>query len=76
MANTAKPRWDRDNYQVRVFWENALNLLYDYSCVVEVTFEANNPKSFDGVVVRYDPPVPRSQSKRINAEYKKSKMVH
>ena len=64
MANSVVPRWHGDNYQARIFWENALNLLDDASCVVEVTFEADGPKAFDDVVVRYDPPVARSVAKR------------
>ena len=69
MANSVTARWHGDNYQARVFWENALNLLDDYSCVNEVTFEADGPKAFDDVVVRYNPPVPYSGSKRVDAEY-------
>jgi hypothetical protein len=61
--------WHGNNYQSRVFWQNALNLLDDTSCVVEVTFEANGPKAFDDVVVKYDPPVPRSGPERIHADY-------
>ena len=69
MANSVVPRWHGDNYQARIFWENALNLLDDTSCVVEVTFEADGPKTFDDVVVKYDPPVARSGPERIAAEY-------
>lgn len=69
MAEAVTARWHGDNYQSRVFWENALNLLDETSCVVEVTFEANGPKAFDDVVVRYDPPVPRSGPERIHADY-------
>ena len=69
MANSVVPRWHGDNYQARIFWENALNLLDDASCVVEVTFEADGPKAFDDVVVRYDPPVARSGPERVAAEY-------
>lgn len=69
MADAPIARWHGDNYQSRIFWENALNLLDDTSCVVEVTFEANGPKAFDDVVVRYDPPVPRSGPDRIHADY-------
>jgi hypothetical protein len=69
MAEAVKARWHGDNYQARVFWENALNLLDDASCVVEVTFEADGPKAFDDVVVRYDPPVARSGPDRVDAEY-------
>ncbi|MGH7025609.1 MAG: hypothetical protein ACREEB_18765, partial [Caulobacteraceae bacterium] len=69
MAEAVTARWHGDNYQSRVFWENALNLLDDTSCVVEVTFEASGPKAFDDVVVRYDPPVARSGPDRIHADY-------
>lgn len=69
MANLVTARWHGDNYQSRVFWENAFNLLDHHSCVVEVTFEANGPKAFDDVVVKYDPPVARSGPDRVTAEY-------
>ena len=69
MADAVIPRWHGDNYQARIFWENALNLLDETSCVVEVTFEANGPKAFDDVVVRYDPPVARSGADRVAVEY-------
>ena len=69
MADAVTARWHGENYQSRIFWEHALDLLLDGSCVVEVTFEANGPKAFDDVVVRYDPPVPRSGPERIAAEY-------
>lgn len=69
MANSVVPRWHGDNYQARIFWENALNLLDPTSCVVEVTFEADGPKAFDDIVVKYDPPVVRSGSDRVSAEY-------
>jgi len=69
MADAVVARWHGDNYQARVFWENALNLLSPHSCVVEVTFEADGPKAFDDVVVKYDPPVARSGPDRISAEY-------
>ncbi|SEK01153.1 hypothetical protein SAMN05518849_12653 [Sphingobium sp. AP50] len=69
MAEAVTARWHGDNYQSRVFWDNALNLLDDTSCVVEVTFEANGPKSFDDVVIKYDPPVARSGPDRIHADY-------
>lgn len=69
MVDAVVPRWHGDNYQARIFWENAINLLDPTSCVVEVTFEANGPKAFDDVVVKYDPPVARSGPERIAAEY-------
>jgi hypothetical protein len=69
MVDAVTARWHGDNYQARVFWENAFNLLLPHSCVVEVTFEANGPKAFDDVVVKYDPPVVRSGPERVSAEY-------
>ena len=69
MADAVIARWHGDNYQARVFWENAFNLLSPHSCVVEVTFEADGPKAFDDVVVKYDPPVARSGPDRVSAEY-------
>lgn len=69
MADAVLPRWHGDNYQARVFWENALNLLDGTSCIVEVAFEADGPKAFDDVVVRYDPAVVRSGPERIRVDY-------
>ena len=69
MADAVVAHWHGYNYQARVFWENALNLLSPHSCVVEVTFEADGPKAFDDVVVKYAPPVARSGPNRVSAEY-------
>jgi len=69
VVDAVTARWHGDNYQARVFWENAFNLLLPHSCVVEVTFESNGPKAFDDVVVKYDPPVVRSGPERVSAEY-------
>ena len=69
MANAVTARWHGDNYQARVFWENALNLLGKHSRVDEVTFEADGPKTFDDVIVRYKSSGSISGSKRVNAEY-------
>lgn len=69
MSNAVTARWHGDNYQARVFWENALNLLVPQSCVVEVTFEANGPKAFDDVVVKYDPAIARSGALKVPADY-------
>jgi hypothetical protein len=69
MVDAVIPRWHGDNYQARVFWENALNLFDPTSCVIEVSFEADGPKAFDDVVIKYDPPVVRSGPNRISADY-------
>jgi hypothetical protein len=69
MADAVTARWHGDNYQARVFWENAFNLLLPQSCVVEVTFEADGPKAFDDIVVKYDPPIARSGPDKVSADY-------
>jgi hypothetical protein len=69
MADSVKARWHGDNYQARVFWGNAINLLDPTSCVVEVTFEADGPKAFDDVVVKYDPPIPSSGAERVTVDF-------
>ena len=58
MADAVVALWHGANYQARVFWDNALNLLMPESRVVEVTFEANGPRAFDDVVVKVRPPGP------------------
>jgi hypothetical protein len=69
MADAVTAQWHGHNYQSRVFWLNAFDLLIPETCVREVTFEANGPKSFDDVVVIYEPAVARSGPERIAAEY-------
>lgn len=69
MADAVTARWNGDKYQARVFWQNALMMLAPDSVVVEVTFEADAPKSFDDVVVRYDPPIPGTGPERVPAAY-------
>lgn len=50
------PRWHGDNYQSRRFWIHAAALLDDQRPeVIEVTFEADGPKAFDDIIVRFDP---------------------
>ena len=69
MADSITATWHGGNYQARVFWQNALCLLFDHSSVSEVSFEADGPKAFDDVVVKYDPPIPRSGPERVSADY-------
>ncbi|MDR7114460.1 SAVED domain-containing protein [Caulobacter sp. BE254] len=69
MADAVTPRWNGDKYQARVFWHNALHMLATDSVVVEVTFEADAPKAFDDVVVKYDPPIAGSGPVRVPATY-------
>ncbi|WP_226578967.1 SAVED domain-containing protein [Acuticoccus sediminis] len=71
MANAVEARWHGDNYQSRFFWIHAASLLDpERPEVVEVTFEADGPKAFDDVVVRYEPGRPRASGPgRITVDY-------
>lgn len=64
MANSLEPSWNGNDYQARFFWYHAAALRDDeQQHVIEVTFEADGPKGFDDVVVRYRAPG-RSTSSR------------
>ena len=69
MADAITAQWHGHNYQSRIFWLNAMDLLRPETCVSRVAFEANGPKAFDDVVVHYEPPVVRSGPDPIAVEY-------
>jgi hypothetical protein len=71
MSNALAPRWHGDNYQSRFFWIHAAALLNpERPDVVEVTFEADGPKAFDDVVVRYRPGRPSATGQgRVTVDY-------
>lgn len=69
MSNAPSARWHGDNYQARMFWEQAFGLLRPASPIKCVTFEADGPKAFDDVVVHYEPPVARSAAQRMSADH-------
>ncbi|KDC57247.1 SAVED domain-containing protein [Bordetella bronchiseptica] len=71
MSKAVAPRWHGDNYQSRFFWIHAASLLDpERPEVVEVTFEADGPKAFDDVIVRYDPGRPRASGPgRVTVDY-------
>ncbi|MFS2318915.1 SAVED domain-containing protein [Maricaulis sp. D1M11] len=73
MADAVTARWNGDKYQARVFWQSALEMLSPDSVVVEVSFEADAPKSFDDVVVRYDPPIAGGGPERVTVAYQQIK---
>lgn len=63
-------RWHGDDYQTRFFWVQAASLLDPQATnVVEVTFEANGPKAFDDVVVRYDPNRRSTGAYRVSVDH-------
>jgi hypothetical protein len=70
MANITS-RWHGDNYQSRRFWIHAAALLDDLRPdVVEVSFEADGPKAFDDIIVKYNPGRRNTSGPdRIVAEY-------
>ncbi len=70
MANSTA-RWHGDNYQSRHFWIHASSLLDEQRRhVVQVTFEATDPKAFDDIVVYYDPARPSStQPERVSVDH-------
>ena len=56
MADAVVANWDGHDYQARFFWIHASGLLNpEQTHVVEVSYEADGPKGFDDVVVRYNP---------------------
>ncbi len=70
MANAVDAKWHGDDYQARFFWICAAQLRNpEMPHVVEVTFEGDGPKSFDDVIVRYDPPRRSAGPKRISADF-------
>lgn len=71
MSKAVVPRWHGDNYQSRFFWARAALLLDpNQPDIIEVTFEADGPKAFDDVVVRYNTGRPSSSSPgRVTVDY-------
>lgn len=71
MSNAVEPRWHGDNYQSRFFWIHAASLLdAERPEIIEVTFEADGPKAFDDVVVRYEPGRPSASGPgRVTVDY-------
>lgn len=56
MADAVIANWDGHDYQARYFWIHASGLRDpEQPFVVEVSYEADGPKGFDDVVVRYSP---------------------
>lgn len=70
MAKAVVAGWQGHDYQARVFWYYA-SFLKDRtrSDVIEVSYEADAPKAFDDVVVKYNPPRSGYNPERIAAEY-------
>lgn len=70
MANAVEAGWHGHDYQARFFWIHASALRDpDQTHVVEVSYEANGPKAFDDVIVRYDPPRISNGPHRIQVDH-------
>lgn len=56
MADAVIANWDGHDYQARFFWIHASGLRDpEKPHVAEVSYEADGPKGFDDVIVRYSP---------------------
>lgn len=70
MVDSVVANWDGHDYQARVFWVRATELRRkDRVYVVEVSYEADGPKGFDDVVVKYLPARQGRRSFGIQAEH-------
>lgn len=70
MASSVVPGWHGHDYQARFFWIRAAALRNPQSAhVVEVSYEADGPKAFDDVIVKYDPPRPGTGGFRVSVDY-------
>lgn len=54
MAKANVARWHGDDFQARLFWLKAASLLDPNSPVIRVAYETG-PKSFDDILVEYEP---------------------
>ncbi len=73
MPNPIAARSNGDHYQGRHFWRHALDLLDPNSGVVRVGYEWKEAKSFDDVVVFYDPPMGQSRAHPLSRHLKQVK---
>lgn len=70
MVDSVIANWDGHDYQARVFWVRATELRRkDRAYVVEVSYEADGPKGFDDVVVRYLPARKGRRTFEVQAEH-------
>lgn len=70
MVDSVIANWDGHDYQARVFWVRATELRRkDRVYVVEVSYEADGPKGFDDVVVKYLPARKGRRTFEVQAEH-------
>lgn len=69
LSNAVIPRLQGDDYQACYFWLRACDIFYDHTRVTKVAYEHDEIKSFDDVVLFYDPPIGDRSGGKIHAEY-------
>ena len=69
MASSVIARIEGDDYQARYFWLQICRLFQPHTKVIEVGYEFAEAKSFDDVVVSYNPPVNDDRGGRVNTDY-------
>jgi len=69
MSNAVIPRLQGDDYQAYYFWVRACDLFFDYTKVTKIAYEYDEMKSFDDVVLFYNPPIADRHGGKIHAEY-------
>lgn len=69
MATSLIAKQEGEIYQARMFWLEAYNLFQPQTSVRSVGFEFGEVKSFDDVVVRYEPPVPDTRGGMTSVDY-------
>lgn len=69
MANPIKARSLGDEYQILFFWLKACDMLSDHSNVDTISYEDQEIKSLDDIVIRYKKPIRDVSGKLIHKEY-------
>lgn len=69
MAKAIIARTSGDDYQARFFWFQVCRMFLPYTRVVRVSYELDEIKSLDDVVVYYDPPVPDGRGGLTSTDY-------
>lgn len=69
MANPISARLNGDGYQARHFWQYALEMLDVNSGISNISYDFSDKKSFDDVVITYDPPRGQGRIARLKKHY-------
>ena len=69
MANPIAARINGDDYQARHFWIHALDMIDKSSGVAAVSYDFSDKRTFDDVVVEYDPPRGQAHTLPLRRHY-------